>query len=112
MKRILTILLVAVCLAALVGCQAGSEQPQQTQPAQPQEIQEPYFTGKVLEKYEDSCLVEVTDIGNGNFAVGQDVIVHMQNGDFAVGDALIIVFDGKVTCSLPPQIACVEFYKS
>ena len=33
----------------------------------------PYFTGKVIEVYDDGCLLEVTDVGNGNFWVGNKV---------------------------------------
>lgn len=110
LRKRLLILLLAVCLLALAGCRAGTEQIPSTQPEQPQEITEPYFLGIVLEKYDESCLVEVTDVGNGNFAVGQQVVVHINVPDcpnFAAGDTLTIVFDGKMTCSLPPQIVCV-----
>ena len=117
LKKILAMLLVAACVLALVGCKASAQPSQESQPQQslPVEITEPYFIGKVLEKYGDSCLLEVVDVGNGHFGVGQEIVAHMNVPDcpaYEVGDTLTIVFDGKVTCSLPPQIVCVEFYKS
>ena len=70
----------------------------------------PYFTGKVTEIYDDGCLLEVTDVGNGNFWVGNKVKVNTvikDCPDYEVGDLLKITFDGKVTRSLPPQVTCV-----
>ena len=102
MRKILSILLVVTCLFMLGGCKGNVEEQQEQR-----DILEPYFTGKVLEKYDESCLVEVTDAGNGNIAVGQQVVVHMNVPncpDYAVGDLLTISFDGKMTCSLPPQV--------
>lgn len=112
MKKVF-VLLLAVCLL-LVGCREGA-QPEKTEPSETQDagydILEPYFTGTVTEKFDGGCLVKVTDIGNGNFAVGQDVEVHTDVPgcpDYQVGDSLTISFDGKVTCSLPPQVVCVS----
>ena len=71
------------------------------------EMQDPYFTGIVREKYDGSCLMHVTGAGSGQLTVGQDVVVHMNIPDcpdFAVGEVLTIQFDGKMTCSLPPQV--------
>lgn len=118
MKKNLVFLLVVVCLLSFVGCKASTEAQQpDTQPSQTQkseyDILEPYFTGKVLEKMDGSCLVEVTDTGNGNFAVGQQVLVHINMPgcpEYGVGASLIISFDGKMTCSLPPQIVGVNIH--
>ena len=67
----------------------------------------PYFVGKVLEIYESSCLLEVSDVGNGHFSEGSLVVVHtnIENSPkYLVGDYLRISFDGRVAQSYPPQI--------
>ena len=68
-----------------------------------------HFTGRILEKLEgESYLVEVTDVGNGNFAVGNEVVVNSSMlSNFQIGDMLNIQFDGKVTMSIPPQVVNV-----
>lgn len=104
MKKRMSILLILICVFALGGCKEQAREGGV-------DILNPYFTGKVLEKMDGSCLVEVTDAGNGNIAVGQQVMVHMNVPncpDYAVGDLLTISFDGKMTCSLPPQIVGVS----
>ena len=74
------------------------------------DIMNPYFTGKVLEINEKGFLLEVTNSGNGCFAVGERVQVNTdlsRCGKYSVDDYLRISFDGKVALSLPPQVACV-----
>lgn len=66
-----------------------------------------YFKGKVIEKYENNCLVEVTDNGNQRFMLSDKVVVKTDiEGcpDYAVGDYLKIEFDGMVAESYPMQI--------
>ena len=73
-------------------------------------LNDPYFTGKVLEINEKGFLLEVTNTGNGCFAVGERVQVNTDLSgcpNYMVGDYLRISFDGKVALSLPPQVACV-----
>ena len=98
MKKILSVFLSILCLFVFTACGCKEEG---------RGILEPYFTGKVVEVYEKSCLVEVTDIGNGNFFVGEKVVVHTDNEncpEYDLGDSLTISFDGKVALSYPPQI--------
>ena len=74
------------------------------------DMTKPYFIGKVIEVYEKSCLVEVTDTGNGHFWIGEQVKVHTNIPscpEYAVGDFLRISFDGKVASSIPPQVTNV-----
>ena len=98
MKRLLALILLLICAALFAACSAedpGSD------------ILNPYFTGRVIEKYETSCLMEVTDTGNGNFFVGETLVVSTNIDkcpDFAVGDDLTVVFDGKVALSYPAQV--------
>ena len=99
MKKLISILLVSAFLIAICACQK-----------EPTELdtQNPYFTGKVIGIEEDGkCLMEVTNTGNGNFYVGERIIVNTNIKDcpkYAVGDHLRISFDGKVALSLPGQV--------
>ena len=64
-------------------------------------------SAKVIEIEERGCLMEVTNTGNGNFYVGEKIIVNTNIKGcpkFAVGDHLRISFDGKVALSLPGQV--------
>ena len=98
MKKILLIGAALVCLAILVAC---NQEPTEL------DTENPYFTGKVIEIEERGCLMEVTHTGNGNFYVGERIIVNTNIKDcpkYAVGDHLRISFDGKVALSLPGQV--------
>ena len=101
MKRFLSLILILSCICVLVACNSndgGSD------------ILNPYFTGKVIEMYDKGCLLEVTDIGNDHFAIGDKVQVNTNIAncpEYNVGDFLRISFDGKVAESYPPQITKV-----
>ena len=98
MKKILLICTALACLAMLVAC---NQSPTEL------DTKNPYFTGKVIEIEERGCLMEVTHTGNGNFYVGERIIVNTKIKDcpkYAVGDHLRISFDGKVALSLPGQV--------
>ena len=117
-RNVLLILMVIVCLATLAGCKGQVAQLPETEPSETEKqevtMQEPYFIGKVLEKFDESCLMEVTEAGSGLVAVGQEVVVHINTTDcpdFAAGDILAVSFDGKMTCSLPPQVVGVAIIK-
>lgn len=100
MRKLALLLCLVLCLGMLYGCQAQGETPEF-------DILNPYFTGKVLEKFETSCLMEVTDMGNTGFAVGEKLIVNTDVPgcpEYKVGDQLRISFDGKVALSYPGQI--------
>ncbi len=96
MKKSLSVLFILACLFTLVACQASDKGKQA-----------PSFVGKVLEKYETSCLLEVTDNGNQALASGDVVVVYTNLADcpeYTEGDYLKITFDGAVAESYPPQI--------
>lgn len=106
MKRILSIIFILSCLCLLVACNSDGTAVLNDE----WDTQNPYFTGKVIEVYENGCFLEVTDIGNGNFRVGNKVQVHTDIPTcpkYAVGDFLRISFDGKVAKSYPPQVTNV-----
>ncbi len=91
MKRILNVIVIFVCISVLFACDSHKA----------------HFTGKVLEKYENSCLIEVTNNGNQSLKAG-DIIVVSNNidncPDYSVGDFLKITFNGEMADSYPPQI--------
>lgn len=98
MKKLLAVLFVIACLCTLIACNSSNEE---------NDTLNSYFTGKVTEVYEKRCLVEVTDTGNGNFTVGDKVVVNTDIPacpDYGIGDYLTISFDGKVALSYPPQV--------
>jgi hypothetical protein len=69
----------------------------------------PYFCGRVIEINSKGFLVEVTDGGNGSFALGERVQVNTElGGEYKTGDNLRIAFDGKVAMSYPPQVTSVQ----
>ena len=97
MKRIVMLFVAFSCILAMAACTAAR-------------ADSPYFTGKVIEKYENRCLVEVTDTGNGNFFVGEILSVNTDiknRPDYEIGDYLTVVFDGKVALSYPAQVLSV-----
>lgn len=99
MKKLISILLISVCLVAICACQKKPEEPLDTE--------NPYFTGKVIEIEERGCLMEITNTGNGNFYVGEKLIVNTNikgSPKYEIGDHLRISFDGKVALSYPGQV--------
>lgn len=99
MKKLISVLLIGVCLLAICACKPEAEEPLDTD--------NPYFTGRVIEMEERGCLMEITHTGNGNFTVGEKIIVNTDIAGcpkFAVGDHLRISFDGKVALSYPGQV--------
>ena len=100
MKRILSVLLIIVCLVSLTACQASGQDKNSAR-----------FVGKVLEKYETGCLVEVIDKGNNTFSVGDLISVNTNIAtcpDYAVNDLLTITFDGTVVTDPKTDIDAVR----
>ena len=103
MKRVVSVLLALLLIPILVACGDGGDEGNDI-------ILQQYFVGRVVEVYEKSCLVEISDPGNQYLSVGEVAVVSTNLSDcpaFAVGDFLRIVFDGKVAESYPPQIFTV-----
>ena len=99
MKKLISILLISVCLVAICACQK--------KPQEPLDTENPYFTGKVIEILDKGCLMEVTHSGSGTFPIGEKIIVNtnLQNAPkFGVGDHMRISFAGKVALSYPGQV--------
>ena len=100
MKKVALLLCAALCLFTLCACHSQEDTPEF-------DILNPYFTGKVIEKTDNGCLMEVTDVGNTGFAVGERLLVNTAisgSPAYDVGDCLKISFDGKVALSYPGQI--------
>ena len=109
MKRAFILILALLCALSLVACSKdkgdGVENDVGDEP-----LTDYYFTGRVLEIYETRCLLEVTDTGNGNFTVGDTIIVNTSIENcpkYDIGDSLTVVFDGKVALSYPAQVLAV-----
>ena len=98
MKRLCAFIIAVICILSIVSCVPRNEEV---------DLSNPHFTGKVIEKYENSCLLEVTNTGNGQFFVGEKLIVNTNIENcpaYQAGDHLTVVFDGKVALSYPGQV--------
>lgn len=98
MKKFISIFLLLTSLFLLAGCNTHSTT---------EGDDTPYFIGKVTEKYETICLVEVVNSGNGSFSQGTEVEISTAVSGapkIKVGDYIKICFDGKVAYSLPPKV--------
>ena len=97
MKRIIAVVFAFLFLVTFVSCgEDGNDI-----------INQAYFRGKVIEKYEKSCLLEVVDTGNQSIALGDKIVVKMDIDkcpQYEVGDYLRIVYGGEMALSYPPQI--------
>ena len=117
MKKVTALALLLGCLIAFGACDevvaentdesTNESTNAQTNVNAESEITTPYFCGKVLEIYEDQCLMEITDGGNHRLVVGDRLLVnyHVEGApEISVGDHLRVVFDGKIALSYPGQI--------
>lgn len=98
MKRYLLLMMSIICILFLVACNSN-------------ETSTAYFNGKVVEAYDGSCLMEVSDKGNQQLDVGSKVVVYTNIEacpDYIVGDYLTVNYDGAVAESYPPQILKVS----
>ena len=108
MRRLIAMLLLIACILSLAACRAD----ELTDPDVTEDVTNPYFYCKVMEIEVEGkrCLVEVTDTGNGNFVMGERLIVNtdiLGCPSYAVGDHLRVSFDGKVALSYPAQVLSV-----
>ena len=97
-KRLCAFIIAVICILSMVSCVPENAAA---------DLHNPHFTGKVLEKYETTCLLEVTHTGNGQFFVGEKLIVNTNIENcpaYKAGDHLTVVFDGKVALSYPGQV--------
>ena len=106
MKKTISLLLVLFCITVmLTACQAESPNPSDNSSGTP--VDQYHFSGKVIETYGKSCLIEVTDAGNQHFKLGDQLVIHTDVENcpaYSEGDSLKIVFDGMIAESYPPQI--------
>ena len=97
-KNLLFLMIVSIFSCSLFSC----DKPQTENNAKPACI-----IGIVTEKYESSCLLEITNNVNSPLNLNELVVVNTNISncpDFEVGDSLKIEFDGSITKSYPPQI--------
>ena len=106
-KRIFVLLLASAIFVTLASC--GHE-------VALEDIKDPHFTGRVLEKIDTSSLLEITDSGNQGLPPGEKIIVRTAIDDcpaFEEGDHLTVVFDGTMALSYPAQVLRVyAIYKT
>ena len=96
-KRFIALLLTILCLFSFGGCGNLSKNNSNSS----------YFSGRVVEILDDRCLIEVTDAGNQNFAINEQVFVstNIENcPKISVGDNIKIEFDGCMALSYPPLL--------
>ena len=98
MKKIIALILTLIIFVNFIACDEASQN--NATPA--------HFVGKVVEIYETSYLLEVTDEGNyGHLALGTTVQVNINTDDtteYEIGDNLKVIFDGAISKSYPPQV--------
>ncbi len=95
MKKAVFCFIVLLLCATGVACMANGHEEQVT------------FIGKVVEKYEGSCLLERVECEEQYILPMDVVIVHIDreiSPDYEVGDYLKIDYNGVVAESYPPQI--------
>ena len=95
MKRIVLLTVALIFCVMLASC---AEHPFEDRVA---------FTGRVIEKYDGSCLLELVESEESYLLTMDVVVVHIEeekNLEYSVGDCLRIEFNGVVAESYPPQI--------
>ena len=104
MKKLLTIVLALLCVAMFVSCKQNRGEAESFGPA--------YFAGEVLEVYEESFLVEISDMENCYFS---DEKVHVRDinakENYAVGDQVKIQYGGVFPQFAPPQVGAESIVK-
>lgn len=99
MKRLLSLLLVLVCMMSLFGC--GNEKGQVS------------FNATVLELNDGSVKVKCTDAFNSGisvheeFSVSTDVVAANGAPEMVVGDHIRVLFNGEIMESDPLQLGTV-----
>ena len=98
MKKILSLVLSLVFIVSFSSCKTIDKV---------QDVVKPNFVGKVVEKYDNSCLVEVSDNEDSYPTVGEKVMVNTNIEDcpqYEVGDFIKITYNGEIAESYPLQI--------
>jgi hypothetical protein len=97
-KRLLAMVLVLALMIGFTSCNVVKDVESESKPN---------FIGKVIEKYDNSCLVEVVEAKDNYPAKGTEVVVNTDIDDcpqYNVGDFIKIVYNGEIAESYPLQI--------
>ena len=96
MKKLLTIVLALLCVAVFASCKQDVENA---------DFGDAYFTGEVVEVYEESFLVKLIDKGNCAF-FDEQVYVRDVNAkiNYTVGDHVKVRYGGVFHQYDPPQV--------
>lgn len=98
MKKLLSIILVIVCIFSIVACGKKEEKP--------------FFVSKVIEISDTTILLEVTNNGNCSINEGGQVVIPLdkiagvisENKDFVINNYLTVEFNGVVLETYPMQL--------
>lgn len=107
MKKLLSLVMVLVCILALSGC--DNEASNDSSDANGQT----YFNATVLELNDGSVKVECTQSFDSGISVGEEIFVSTDvvaaSGvpELAIGDGIRVVFNGDIMESYPLQIGTV-----
>ena len=102
MKKLMTLILVLICVFGLCACNLKKNVPF--------DDTDVFFVGKVAEVYDSYLLVEVADKGNTSFTVGTSVEVstNVASADgcpnIATGEYIRIGYNGVVIEENPPVL--------
>lgn len=120
MKKFLAIFLVLVCILTFGACakkdNSNNENSNDVKLEKAVTGDEIYFMAKVVEMYEITMLVEVTDKGNSSVAVGDRIVISTEKILTALADNyvettdnyLCIEFDGTVMETSPLQLGTIH----
>lgn len=98
MKKFLSLILSLVFIVSFSSCKTIDKV---------QDVVKPNFVGKVVEKYDNSCLVEVASNEDSYPTIGEKVMVNTNIDDcpqYEVGDFIKITYNGEIAESYPLQI--------
>ena len=98
MKKILSLILSLVFIVSFSSCKIVDKV---------QDIVKPNFIGMVIEKYDNSCLVEVVSTKDTHPTAGEQVVVGTNIDDcpqYDVGDFIKIVYNGEIAETYPLQV--------
>lgn len=111
MKRLISVVLILVCVLSMVGCN------QKEKPQQKNNKVQYFFTAKVIESHEEYLLLEVYDTGNSNLSGGDeievstDVVATKGCPDFSTGEFARVVMASNPDKNTNERLDALSIYK-
>ena len=112
MKKLISVVLILVCVLSIVGCN------QKEKPQQENNKMQYYFTAKVVESHEEYLLLEVYDIGNSNLSDGDEIEVSTNvvaaKGcpNFSTGEFARVVMASNPDKNAHERLNALSIYKT